>query len=503
MDSTIRDPKGLLLLSPMSRNVLSISWVNGKARGVHARGTKVMAQWIHPEPVEDVAALAALIPEAAAQTKFNGRDVVFVIENRNVLYHLQEAPECRKSLIPDFLQRKVDQNRFFEEEPASFGMGQPIHVKTGQRFLLTLLPRNWVTQLRDACIASRLWLSGIFAPATILSHYIRHLEVPATEPVILGTRLGETLCLVVGKKDQVWFARSVVLSGSSALASDVSYLGQSLRVAKSAAPRESERLEQEINRTRLFSQQQFETNIQQIWALGASAQSCLADVRLPDGLKLQLGAIEDEEFFLAREAAQLPPKAPGNITSQWVGGEVQQKRIAALSVGVGFLFAVALSGWIFHQARHQELELLTLQSQIQETRDQNQETIRFGREVFQKQTIVSAVGSAEDPPIPELFLLFLGAKLPDEFILTRLDMKRSTNLWQFRLEGRQQETSEGQFKSIEGLELQLTNSFFRALISGSTRLRVFQENPGDGRVPPQSTVAIDGERPFFVEGYIP
>src|SRR5437867_1814788 len=137
----------------MSRSVLSISWVNGRVKAVHVRGSKTVAQWAHPSAVEEVGELATLIAEAAAQVRFNGRDVSFVIDNRHVLYRLPEAADCRKGLIPSFIQRRVDQSRFSEDEPASYGISQPIQVKSGQRFLLTLLPRGWVIQLRDACSA--------------------------------------------------------------------------------------------------------------------------------------------------------------------------------------------------------------------------------------------------------------------------------------------------------------------------------------------------------------
>ncbi len=446
-----------------------------------------------------------MIAAAVHDTGYNGREVVFVVENRNLLYHLQEAPMGRKSLIRGFLERRVAQSRFFDDEPAAFGVSHPILVKNSQRFLLTLLPRKWLLNLREGCAAEGLQLTGVFSPASVLARHLNQLPVDPGQQVMMTTDLGGTLCLMVGRKEkesQVLFARTVTVTQAGAAPADGVRGPAPLRVVRPGV-REGDRLEQELNRTRLFSQQQFEASISQLWVLGAGAQSALAETRLPDGVSSHFAPLEEEVFFLAREASHLTNRSAGNLLGQISGQEVEQRRLVAMAMAAGLVLSAGVAGWTTHVAHARELEVQTLEAQTAEAKELNQEAIRLWELTSARQLLVSSVGTQNDPPIPLLVLRYFGARLPDPFVLNRLEINRSSNRWQVKVEGRQTESSEGFLAAVQSLEDQLTNSPFKLQIISSTRSRIFQESDAESRTIPTTAGQSEGERPFFVEAIIP
>ena len=490
----------------MSRSVLAISWLNGQVKAVYVRGTRAVAAWTCPTHVDSLEEVQSVITAAMHETGYKGLEVVFVVENRNLLYHLQEAPKGRKTLIRGFIQRRVDQSRFFEDEPAAWGLSQPIQVKNSQRFLLTLLPRQWMLTLKEACMKQGLRLTGVFSPATVMARHLNSLPVDVGVPVMMTTELGGTLCLMVACKDRdsaVWFARSMSLSASST-PGETATASPLLRVVRTTpTARENDRIELEINRTRLFSQQQFDTSVSQLLVIGSGAQHALAGTRLPDGLTLVASSPEDETYFIAREAGQLAYRTSGNLLTGVNGPEQEQRRSTAVAVVCCMAFSIALASWTTHIARARDLEVETLIAQTDEVTQQNRESLSLWESTVRRQQFVSAVGTPNDPPIPALFLRYLGVKLPDQLALSRLEMNRSSNRWQIRIEGRSKE-SIGQLQLVEVLEKELVNSPFKFEITSSTRSRIFQENASEIRdVPTTASLLADEDRPFFVEGFIP
>lgn len=487
----------------MSRTVLSISWLNGQVKAVHVRGAKVLSSWVWTETAEHIEDVRRFLPLAIQATGYRGREVIFVIENRHLLYHLQEAPVGRRSLVRSFIERRVEQGRFFEEEPTCYGMSSPVATKSNQRFLLTLLPRYWVLDIREACQEQRLILKAIFAPATVLTRQIQKLTGNSPKATLVAADLGGAVTLVVGRRDQVWFARSVVLSApGSSPAGESPKAGAPLRVVK-PVHRTTDRLEQELNRTRLFSQQQFETSLEEVWVLGGPPKGELENLKMPAGLTLRSTPVAEEEFFFAWEASQIPASTPGNLLSQLNRQAVNQRRSAAWAVAAGLAVSLLANGWISHLAEERGKELLTIQAQLEESRRQHDDILRGWKDARAKQAFVSAVGTPADPSIPYLFLRYLGQQLPDSFVLGRVDLNLATNRWQFRLDGRHQSSGDDLLLALEGFERQLTNSHFRALIISSTRTRLFQEAPGENRLASSPASISEGERPFFVEGVIP
>ncbi len=487
----------------MSRNVLVVEWLNGALTASWMDGREVKAHWVSPAAVDTVEDFVVALPAALVGTQFKGREAVLVLEHRKLIYHLQEAPLARVSTVRRLIERQVAQSQFFEDAEAVWGIHQSIPVKGSQRFLLSLLPRAWVVELRDAFASENLRLSGIFSSAMVLARCLSRLPVDTDRPSMITTDLGGSLCLVAGNsKGHLLFARSVNLT-ANAPATDPAKAAIQLKVVK-ASPREGERLEQELNRTRLFCQQQFDVSLNKIWVLGENARKSLSEIRLPEGVSF--GATTesvDDPHLIAREAATLTHRSPGSLLAQITGEDLRQRRVVGTLVAACLVASLAFWGFVTHQVHARDRELQSLQTQAEEVRRQNEENFRLWHELNERRVMVAGVGQPEDPPVIGLFCRYLGGTLPDAFRISRLEINQSSNRWIVRLEGRQRDPAEEHLKALGELEQRLGASPFKVVTTSSSRTAMLQENGQEIRKVPPGAGEDPTEKPFFIEGYIP
>ncbi|MBI3871421.1 MAG: hypothetical protein HY299_23050 [Verrucomicrobia bacterium] len=486
----------------MSRNVLVIQWMNGALSAAQVAGRKVLTEWTSSAPVETVDDFALALPAAVVGTQFHGREAVMVIEDRKLVYHLQEAPAGRQKTIRRFIERQVLKSRFFEDQEPVWGIHQAIPVKTGQRFLLTVFPREWVVTIRDAFAGEGLRLAGVFSAATVLARCLPRLSNDASSPSLITSDAAGILSLTAARGNgHLMFARSVALVAVAPVA-EASPAGLQLRVAK-AATRAADRLEQELNRTRLFCQQQFETQLRTLWVLGEEARKTFADVKLPDGMRMETAPPDQAAHLFLIEAAAMTARSPGSLLAQITGGDVHQRRVLALSVAACLLFALGFWGYVNHLARQRDAELQSLQARAEEVKLRNDENIRLWHETLEKKALVASVGNPDDPAIASLFCRYLGASLPDRFVVSRMELTQASNRWMVRLEGRQRDPADEHLRGLADLEKQFLGGPFKMVTVSSSRTALLQEGGAEIRRVPNVLAEATDEKVFFIDGYIP
>src|SRR4029079_13216245 len=181
----------------MSRNVLGISWLNGRFRAV-ANGGRDAASWTCPTLVHDEQEFATALEEAIRQTRFSGRRLVMVLDHRSLLFHVQDTPPGAEKLVDQILQRTVERSHFFEQKAAGSRLKLPAK-KGPQRFLLALFPESLLRRLAEICESQDLELVGAFPLPSVLDDALRTLGVPHDETVLLAADIGGGLHLTVGK----------------------------------------------------------------------------------------------------------------------------------------------------------------------------------------------------------------------------------------------------------------------------------------------------------------
>src|SRR3954468_10987119 len=100
----------------MAKNVLGISWLNGRFHATAIEGGDVSGSWLCPTAVNDEAGFGVALAEAVRETRFTGTQVTLVLEHRNLLFHVQETPPAAEKLVDQMLQRLVERNQFFDSK---------------------------------------------------------------------------------------------------------------------------------------------------------------------------------------------------------------------------------------------------------------------------------------------------------------------------------------------------------------------------------------------------
>jgi len=465
----------------MAKKVLGISWLNGRFHAAALNGSTVSTSWVSPQPVSNDADFGTALAEAVRQTRFAGTQVVVVLDHGSLLFHVEETPPIKGKVLTQLLERRVSQNHFFEEQAAWGSIDLP-SLKGRQRTLLALLPKSLVQRLSAACAAMRLNLAAVVPTAGVLEPHLRQLSVPSEETVVLATDLGGSLHLLLGRGDgQVLFSRSVLLGGTL----------------------QSDRAAQEIARTLHYAQQQFSTVVNHLFVFGSAAFAALKDAQIRSGLKVQPSPVVEDPFYFARQAGLVARKATVNLVSL---AETQRKRVRGLAAA-GLAAAVALSAGttlvVERTVRARESAAADRERQLQA--DGNIEAVNRARakEARRLDAFLRLVGSTNDAPVAGLFARYLPAAAPEAIHFTEATINRSTEGWEFHLNGFLREQSLGYLALLEQFERQLQEGPFRVQITDSTHQQVLQGTAEGTGNPVRRSGRPGDEKPFFVKGKIP
>jgi hypothetical protein len=464
----------------MARHVLGISWLHGWVQATSLAGDAVVANWIAPEPVNTTAEFTAALDRAVQETRFKGQRVAVVIDHRNLLFHVQETPPAKASVLDKVLERLVAQSQFFDE-PAAWQHVELPASKNGHRCLLALLPQSLIRAIDDACAELNLQLVALIPPATVVARALKKLDAPAEETVILVTDLGGSLNMILGRTTgQLLLSRTVVLTGKL----------------------QSDRAAQELNRTLHYAQQQFGVNVSQVFIAGEYAYNSLKDIPVRAGLKIVNATGQDGPLDLPRQAAATTRKSLFNFAKHGDASTLALRVAAAIGLAALLIATFLTVFQVESTVRAREQEALTaLSGQRADEQIQTAANVQR-REATRLQAFLSVIGSTNDAPVAELFSRSLPSLVPDAIRLSEINVSQTASGWEFQLKGTVQDSNNNLSETLETLERSLQQSLFHAKVTDSTQQQLFRGDLAESSAPPRRGVR-EVERPFFVKGVLP
>ena len=465
----------------MAKRILGISWLNGGFHATVLAGDAITASWVSPQPVKVNADFESALAEAVRQTRFDGSRVVIVLDHGSLLFHVEETPPAKGKVLRQLLERRVAQNRFFEEK-AAWGRIDLPPLKGRHRVLLALLPQSLVHQLGSICDSQRLDLRAVVPPAAVLGEHFRRLSIPVEETIVLAMDLGGSLCLLLGRGDgQVLFSRSLALG----------------------AIFQSDRAAQEIARTLHYAQQQFGTTVNHLFIFGAHAFAALKDAQIRSGLEIRPSPVSDDPFYFARQAGLISPRTPLNFVSHEESQRQRARGLAVVGLAAALTAAATTTLIVERTVRAREREAATREEQLKASGDAATALRSRQREARHLDALLRFVGGTNDAPVAELFARYLSTVMPDTMHLTDASTSRGPNGWEFQLKGFIREQSLDSLASLEHFEQELQHGIFHAQIIDSTYQQLFQGNADGASAVTQRSGRSGDERPFFVAGRIP
>ena len=435
------------------------------------RGDLVESTWSAPAAVVSPAELEQALTTAVRELGYRGGEVAIVFDNRNIIYHLQEVPPGSPGLVLRLVERLVRQQPFFDE-PAVWVHSAVPGVRGKSRWLLSLAPESFVRGIQEACDAAGMRLRGLFSPAAILEREFAQVPGAGDETLLLAADAGGQLYLQSGRRDgSLMFSRSVAMAG---------------------AP-DGARVVQEINRTLLFTQQQFSVTINQCWLLGPGLRAAIGNTPVREGLTLEECPARPDEFYYAVGAARLQPSAGANFARRLPRGSGVSPRGLALAAGLALVMAVGFVALVERGVRVAARE----RAQREQAQAATGEILRQAQAQLQtialEKRLIDAAEPTNHPAIAPHFLTWLSLTTPDNFTLQAVNLVRTNEHWAVRIEGTGDASLSGLLPALERFEGALTNGVFRMQVTDSTSRRLLAG--GQGLSP--------SEPGYFLEGFIP
>ena len=128
----------------MSRNRYAISWLYGEFRIARFFREELVAQWESPTLVESQNDLVRALDAASEHFDLSIRGDVTVVHEHDLHTHdYLEVPSMKRRDLEKYLQRRVDQDKSFDEE-AAWCYHTVSHQGGKEGVLLHLLPKRIV-----------------------------------------------------------------------------------------------------------------------------------------------------------------------------------------------------------------------------------------------------------------------------------------------------------------------------------------------------------------------
>lgn len=465
----------------MKRKILSISWMNDRVSAIADLGPG-QSVWTAPGMVRDLQGFAEVLDLIRSQFGPGLKRVILVLDHPSLLFHVQETPPATGRMLDQVIDRAILATKFFDE-PACWSRVPTAPAGTRRRQLLAIAPRSLIEGLEAVFEAADLEVAGIHPVASILSRFLGRFGLPATQPLLMVADVGGTSVLVAGRADGLlYLSRSIVDAGAS----------------------QPDRLEQEINRTIFFAQQQFGVTIDRIFGVGGGGRLVGRTVR--EGLVVEAAPFSFDSAFLLSQAANLGRRPCFNLSlrpgkpREWV------TRAIALGLAALVLLTFATTAIVEQRARAHRRQADALARQAEAATRLQLALDQRLREHRRLTALARILGPASNPPLAEWFTRYLGTIVPQQLRISRLAIGRSTNSWSIGIQGKVREPGSRFHTILEDFERTLTSGPFHARILDSTHLQTVSERSASGQRPlalPLANAPSSSDRPFQILGELP
>ncbi|MGK0188762.1 MAG: hypothetical protein ACI9R3_004576 [Verrucomicrobiales bacterium] len=417
----------------MHKEILILSWLDGQMRFLFARNGKSVANWECSAEVEelgeDTLKLSSLLRTAVQETGYKGKNVGMILQHSQLTQQLLSTPPAKGRDLEIFLERQVDQLKVTDEDVVmSWIETEPI--KTSKGLVLCLLPKHLQEYLIAECREAGLHLLALAPPTCVLGSEFSSLPIEDDKVAMLAARIGNTTTAVVARRDGTLF------------------LARRLRCNWSDS---KDRLNSELNRSTIFLRQQYGLDIDSIWLAGDGASEHAEAMRSVEDLQVKVSPIELTPFYWAERMLFFDPNDESNLVSREQRDAPKRKlflRITGAVIGLLLLLSFGIVGLIEFQMKSETRALELLRPKGDNLTKQKIDLEQRFKDLEENKEISRLVNEERLPPVPGWFLNYLAMSLPDELVLTKVQVQRVDSLteekanaappegiWKARLEG--------------------------------------------------------------------
>jgi len=476
----------------MNETLLSVSWLNGHVRAVAVHHGKAVAAWEKPDVVADVNEFGSVLTEAVSKTGYDGVQVGMVVAHPRLAQQLVETPALKRSKLKWFLYHRAKRLKSFDAD-AVWSYQTALPTKSAGALVLQILPKPLVDQLAVACHQAGLRLTRVFPTSAILQRQLPALPLAADDVALVAAETNGTTTVVIGRKDgQIYLARS--LSNSWNVYPD--------------------RVNVDLNRTILYAKQQFGVSVSQVWLVGGVPPTQIQTMQT--ALKVPVKAVQPPPLptFWNQELANLSAEDTNNfLTTEQQQAPKRRVMLTVTSILIALLALAALgSVAVVHViSRYRTAQYARLEEQVRHLQARKVELQQRETTLQQQKQFAFVVTDQMVPPVPGWFLGFMGDAVPDELLLTQVQLKREDDRWLVQVKGSVQSVTN---QPLETALAEATALLKERLTNGPFHVRLLSDTEAQAVAPtnarPAGPVAVqaapaaapgpDQEDQFYLQG---
>ncbi len=447
-------PKGRQTVIPSNLTTLSVSWLNSqfKAMAVH-RGV-VEGTWERPGDIEGSGNFEALVREAVQKTGYRGMTVSLLLGHPRLAQQLSDVPPVQGSALAKLVQRQAQQQKMFDGE-AAWAFQQAVSGKGSQRIILHLFPKLLLNQLVQGAQKNDLHLVSVLPPTAVLHGQLAQLPLEKDEIALLAGETGGSTTVVVGRSDgQVLLARTLTGNWNDSAG----------------------RLAVDLNRTILFVNQQYGLAVNSVWLFGPGATEKQPEMQGQMQIPVKVSPVEHQPLYWATEAVKLSPALAPNFISldlQKAPQRMLLSKVAAVIAAVVVIASLLVSSYLFMAARQEEKNIGDLKSKVTTKEAEHKQLQQQEADLARKRDMVKLVVDNRPAPVPGWFLGYLSEAVPNDLVVTNLQIKQEEDLWRVEITG----TSQVSTKPVTPAAMSNSVALFMArLVSGPFHMRAWNGN---------------------------
>ena len=401
----------------MSATGYAISWVYGEFRMVQMHKGEPDQRWTADFPVNDLTSLARAMTCASEYIDLtHGGELAIAYEDDLHTHKFFEVPNISKKDLEKLLQRKVENNKLFEEK-AAWCYHEAKHGDDEEGILLHLLPKEIVDTTVRICQEFYLTPRRLVPLTEVISEYVLTFEPDPQDVLIIVALFTERTEIVITLgSGEVLFVRELPYAGKGD---------------------ELPRLITDINRTIRYSRQRFGSNVNDTWLLGEQADEIHANIESEIEAEIRYDETSLDPIFWAMEVANLTGQLSANFIPMLARRRINKTLLLRASVwlfGVTLLAAIGIGASVEYAVAQQSINENRILASIETSKSEIEHIENLIDSANRRKQKLQLL-QADAQNLPALFVSYLGDITPEGLTLTHSEVGLQNETWKISLKG--------------------------------------------------------------------
>jgi hypothetical protein len=472
--SRLAEPKAKNRHRRRNRDALGLAWMHGAFHAAVFHRQALVGSWHAAAPVRSLEEFEHAFDAALAALDFGGEEVFLLLAHDEFVHQPEQAPSFSDSAARAYLRGRVERHEK-EHEPVLWVSERTLAARDEGAFVLHLLPSAFYGKLNSLLLARRLDLTRILPMSVPLRLVLGSLHTLAEKSALLAAETGEVTTVIAARGDgELLFSRTLL----ARLTVDPARLGV------------------EVNRSLLYSKQQFATTIDHVWLIGAAEETAVAEIATRCGAGKEIIARASTPVDWLQAVARLTPRHPVNLVAGYLGRKRRHqfiRRILISACWLAFGLAALDAAKRTLDWREERPRLAALRASEAALQIERERLALRNAEVEKHRAFVRAVSETRPPPVPAQWLRFLSTALPPDAFLTDCQVKwdDAAATWSFRLEGQIEGDEDTARDTLGAFQKTLSRSALHARFQDASR--VFMPAPAPlGEPPAAQRFSLEG-----------